>query len=39
MIFQIQTLLDNGQECQEYDLSKYDWDVIAKQTVEVYKKL
>lgn len=36
MILQIQTLLDNGQECQEYDLSKYDWDVIAKQVEKVY---
>ena len=39
LIFHIQTLLDNGQEKQEYDLSKYNWDSIAKQTEDVYKKV
>lgn len=32
----IASLLDNGQDTQAYDLSKYDWDHIAEQVRQVY---
>lgn len=32
----IASLLDNGQDTQTYDLSKYDWDHIAEQVRQVY---
>lgn len=38
MISHIQTLLDNGQEKQEYDLSQYNWDLIAQQVEKVYRE-
>lgn len=31
-------LLDNGQESQAYDLTKYNWDHIAQQVVSVYEE-
>ena len=36
MMQHIKDLLNNGQANQIYDLSKYDWDHIAKQTESVY---
>ncbi|WP_300761808.1 glycosyltransferase family 4 protein [uncultured Parabacteroides sp.] len=36
MMYHIKELLNNGQTNQIYDLSKYDWDNIAKQTEAVY---
>ena len=36
MMHHIKDLLNNGQTNQTYDLSKYDWDNIAKETERVY---
>ena len=36
MMHHIKDLLNNGQTNQIYDLSKYDWDNIAKETEKVY---
>ena len=38
LVNQINGLLDNGKIKQTYDLSKYNWDHIAKQVEEVYQK-
>lgn len=34
----IKQKLEGLQECREYDLVPYNWDTIAKQTLEVYKQ-
>ena len=38
MITHIRTLLDNGEYHQVYDITKYNWDHIAKQVDLVYKE-
>lgn len=35
----LQKIIDESYHSVEYDISKYDWDVIAKQVLEVYRKL
>lgn len=35
----IKQKLDALQTCREYDLTPYNWDTIAKQTLEVYKQI
>ncbi|MGM9759682.1 MAG: glycosyltransferase family 4 protein [Parabacteroides sp.] len=37
LVSQMQQLLDREQTSQTYDLSKYDWDHIARQVAEVYE--
>ena len=34
----VQRKLDTLQICREYNLAPYNWDIIAKQTLEVYKQ-
>lgn len=36
LISHMQMLLTNGRDTQQYDLSKYDWNLIAQQTEKVY---
>lgn len=35
----LRLLLNNGQQEQEYDLSPYNWDHIAQQTIEIYNNI
>lgn len=35
----LQQVIDRPLEHVEYDMSKYDWEKIAEQTVEVYKRI
>lgn len=35
----LRKIIDEPYHSVEYDISKYDWDVIAKQVLEVYRKL